>query len=83
MRTASIVLVANHLCSGMRSVGFVQHAGGVRVDGGQVSFRFKNDRLGVAIRACYRAHVTLELDRCGSPVVLHDGRASARGSFGQ
>ena len=38
-------LVANHLGGGIRSVGFVQRAGGVPVEGGQVSFRFKNDRL--------------------------------------
>lgn len=30
---------------GVRSVGFFQNQGGLRVDGGQVSFRFKHDRL--------------------------------------
>ena len=39
------VLVANHLRSGMRTLGFEQRRGGLPVDGGQVSFRFKNDRL--------------------------------------
>ena len=39
------VLVTNDLDHGMRTLGFVQHASGVPVLGGQVSFRFKNDRL--------------------------------------
>ena len=38
-------LVSNHLAGGMRSLGFLQKAGGLRVVGGQVSFRFKADRL--------------------------------------
>jgi len=44
-RLADFVLVANHSDGDLRSVGFVQHAGGRRVVGGQVSFRFKRDRL--------------------------------------
>jgi hypothetical protein len=44
--TASdFVLASNHVANGVRSVGFVQRAGGVAVVGGQVSFRFKRDRL--------------------------------------
>jgi cysteine-rich repeat protein len=39
------VLVSNELDAGMRTLGFVQHAGGLRVLGGQLSLRFKNDRL--------------------------------------
>ena len=39
------VLASNHLSGGIRSVGFFQHADGLRVLTGQVSFRFKNDRL--------------------------------------
>jgi cysteine-rich repeat protein len=39
------VLVSNTLDGGMRSVGFEQHHQGLRVRGGQVSFRFKKDRL--------------------------------------
>ncbi len=39
------VLASNDLANGVRSVGFVQRAGGVAVVGGQVSFRFKRDRL--------------------------------------
>ena len=39
------VLVSNRIDNGLRVVGFVQHHRGVPVLGGQVSFRFKNDRL--------------------------------------
>jgi hypothetical protein len=38
-------LVSNHFDGDMRTIGFIQRAGGRRVVGGQVSFRFKNDRL--------------------------------------
>jgi len=38
-------MVSNHLGNKMRSVGFFQYHNGVRVIGGQLSFRFKNDRL--------------------------------------
>ncbi len=38
-------LVSNDLDANMRTLGFAQRAGGMRVKGGQVSFRFKNDRL--------------------------------------
>ena len=38
-------LVANDLDAEIRSIGFVQMRGGLRVLGGQVSFRYKNDRL--------------------------------------
>ncbi len=38
-------LVSNHSAAGMRSIGFIQRAGGKRVVGGQISFRFKADRL--------------------------------------
>ena len=42
---SDFVLVSNHLRGGMRTLGFVQQRGGLPVEGGQVSFRFKNDRL--------------------------------------
>jgi hypothetical protein len=42
---ADFELVSNHLAGGMRTLGFVQRTRGVRVIGGQVSFRFKADRL--------------------------------------
>lgn len=38
-------LVSNHLGNGMRTVGFHQYHQGMRVLGGQVSFRFKADRM--------------------------------------
>ena len=38
-------LAANHLFDGIRTIGFIQRHRGIRVVGGQVSFRFKNDRL--------------------------------------
>ncbi len=42
---SDFVLVSNHSDGDQRSIGFVQMSGGRRVVGGQVSFRFKNDRL--------------------------------------
>jgi hypothetical protein len=38
-------LVSNHFDGAIRSIGFVQRIGGRRVVGGQISFRFKRDRL--------------------------------------
>jgi hypothetical protein len=38
-------LVSNHDDGDIRSIGFVQRSGGRIVVGGQLSFRFKNDRL--------------------------------------
>lgn len=42
---ADFVLVSNHSDGEIRSVGFVQQHDGRRVVGGQVSFRFKHDRM--------------------------------------
>ncbi|MDC0720400.1 hypothetical protein [Nannocystis bainbridge] len=42
---ADFTLVANVESGGMRTLGFVQRVRGVAVEGGQVSFRFRNDRL--------------------------------------
>lgn len=42
---ADFELASNHEAGGVRSVGFVQKLGARRVVGGQVSFRFKHDRL--------------------------------------
>src|SRR5262249_53500973 len=39
------VLVSNRVDDGMRTVGFHQYHAGLRVLDGQLSFRFKNDRL--------------------------------------
>ncbi len=38
-------LVSNVELRGLRTIGFVQRHGGLRVFGGQISFRFKRDRL--------------------------------------
>ncbi|HVV86021.1 MAG TPA: DUF4215 domain-containing protein [Kofleriaceae bacterium] len=42
---ADFVLAANDLDDGIRTVAFFQQHGGLPVVGGQVSFRFKHDRL--------------------------------------
>jgi MYXO-CTERM domain-containing protein len=42
---SDFVLVSNDLDADLRTIGFRQTRGGLAVDGGQVSFRFKNDRL--------------------------------------
>ena len=42
---SDFVLVSNHSDGSMRSVGFRQYAAGLPVLGGQVSFRFKADRM--------------------------------------
>ena len=42
---SDFVLVSNHDDGDQRSIGFVQYAGGLRVVSGQLSFRFKRDRL--------------------------------------
>ncbi|CAN5912602.1 hypothetical protein BH11MYX3_BH11MYX3_13170 [soil metagenome] len=42
---SDFVLVSNHSDGEIRSIGFVQSFGGRRVVGGQISFRFKHDRL--------------------------------------
>lgn len=39
------VLVSNHFDGAIRSIGFQQRKDGLRVVGGQISFRFKADRL--------------------------------------
>ncbi|HEY0190230.1 MAG TPA: hypothetical protein VGC42_03860, partial [Kofleriaceae bacterium] len=41
----NFALVSNHSDGDQRSVGFVQRHAGQRVVGGQISFRFKHDRL--------------------------------------
>jgi hypothetical protein len=42
---ADLALVANHWDGSMRTVGFAQSRGGLRVVGGQVSVRIKNDKI--------------------------------------
>lgn len=45
VQLADFELASNHSDGDQRSIGFVQRAGGRRVVGGQISFRFKADRL--------------------------------------
>jgi hypothetical protein len=51
------VLASNHSDGKIRSVGFFQRSSGRRVIGGQVSFRFKRDRM-IAIGSEALPHVT-------------------------
>ncbi|MDQ3368143.1 MAG: hypothetical protein M3680_22180, partial [Myxococcota bacterium] len=44
-QASDFILVSNHSDGDIRSVGFLQLSGGRRVVGGQLSFRFKRDRL--------------------------------------
>jgi hypothetical protein len=69
-------LVSNHFDGTMRSVGFYQRAAGRRVIGGQISFRFKNDRLFV-IGSEALPNVTVSAPRAKlQPAVLRDIAAS-------
>ena len=43
--TDDFAIAANEVTNGIRSVGFLQYHDGMRVIGGQVSFRFKKDRM--------------------------------------
>src|SRR5689334_14401069 len=49
-RVSDFVIVSNDFDGDTRSIGFLQHHLGRRVVGGQVSFRFKADRLFVIAR---------------------------------
>lgn len=59
---SDFVLAANVLSDGVRSVGFFQTKNGLPVEGGQVSFRFKNDRL-VALASESFPHLDVEIGR--------------------
>src|SRR5262249_38123793 len=70
-------LVANSYDGNVRSVGFVQRAGGLPVVGGQVSFRFKNDRVFV-IASEALPNVTAVAPRVRTePIAMRDRAASA------
>ncbi len=69
-------LVSNDLSSGIRTVGFEQHHDGVRVVGGQLSLRFKHDRL-VYVASQALPHVTVAT-RTAATVGDDDARAAAR-----
>jgi hypothetical protein len=64
-------LVSNHFDGTTRSIGFYQRSGGRRVVGGQVSFRFKADRLFV-IGSEALPHVTVATSRARlAPTLMH------------
>jgi MYXO-CTERM domain-containing protein len=71
-RASDFELVSNHDDGEIRSIGFVQRAAGRRVVGGQVSFRFKRDRLYV-IGSEALPHVAVAVPRTRpAPAVLRD-----------
>ena len=45
--------------------------------------RLQDDRFGVAVGACHRAVVALELEGCRLAIMLHDGGAGAGGGVGK
>ncbi len=75
---ADFEVVSNRLDDDLRSVGLAQYHAGLRVVGGQVSFRFRNDRL-VVIGSEALPHV--RVDEAGPPLSAeHSRRAAARSS---
>ncbi|GAB4570329.1 MAG: hypothetical protein Tsb0020_25020 [Haliangiales bacterium] len=77
---SDFVIVSNHLDAdlAMRTVGMYQYHRDVRVIGGQLSFRFKNDRLFV-IASQALPHVQIEAGPAeSSPGAADDLRALAR-----
>ena len=59
---ADFALVSNQLAHGVRTVGFRQSSAGLEVLGGQVSFRFRNDRL-VVIASEALPHVEVRMHK--------------------
>lgn len=77
------VLVSNHFDGDTRSVGFLQHHQGRRVVGGQVSFRFKADRLFViGTQAVPDVHVTLPRTRLAKSALYARARDGLRMQLG-
>jgi hypothetical protein len=72
-------LVSNHDDGSVRSVGFIQRSSGRRVVGGQLSFRFKRDRL-IAIASEALPHVSVGAARA-SIDALGMGAIHARASM--
>jgi len=68
-------LVANHTDGEIRSIGFQQKLGGRRVVGGQISFRFKRDRM-VAIGSEALPEVTVGVPRARLSRAAVHGRAT-------
>jgi hypothetical protein len=69
------VLVSNVTDGRMRTVGFIQRYGGLEVIGGQVSFRYKNDRLFVIGSEAW-PHVAIERANRIAPSPEAMGRAA-------
>ncbi len=76
---ADFVLVSNHSDGEIRSIGFVQQLGGRRVVGGQVSFRFKHDRLiAIGSEALPDVKVTVSTNRMARTRVDSNAKAALR-----
>lgn len=77
------VLVSNHTDGEQRSVGFVQRHQGLRVVGGQLSFRFKADRLFVIGNEVYpNVHVELSRPRIARHTIFSRAQDGLRMTFG-
>jgi len=77
------VLVSNHTDGDIRSIGFVQHYAGRRVVGGQVSFRFKADRLFViGNEALPNVRVDMARSRLARPAVFARASDALRMTLG-
>jgi MYXO-CTERM domain-containing protein len=77
-RLEDFTLAADHLSAGIRSVGFTQHYRGRPVVGGQVSLRYKHDRLAL-IASEALPHVSAVLT--DSPIDPATARARALDSL--
>ncbi len=70
-------LVSDHFDGSIRSIGFIQRAGGRRVVGAQLSFRFKRDRL-IAIASEALPNVTIAATRAAiAPTMMHAHASTA------
>jgi hypothetical protein len=74
---ADFVVASNTTDGDIRSIGFFQYASGVRVEGGQLSFRFKRDRLFV-IASQALPYVTVALPRSRRIDLVAHATASLR-----
>ena len=75
---SDFTLATNDLDRGLRTVSFIQHHSGMRVLGGQISFRFKADRLIViASEALPRVHIANAAFSSASNRVIEEGAARA------
>ena len=80
---ADFVLVSNHTDGQQRSVGFIQQHAGRRVIGGQLSFRFKADRLFVIGDEVFpNVRVDMSRPRIAKHAVYSRGTDLLRMTFG-